>query len=248
MTVNPKTFLQLCQQTCRWCGITGNSTTQIPTTTVSQTGELGRIVEYVDEAWLQMQVGTEYRLNRRKFTLTTADSDDKYAYSDAIDVDTGLAITRFKDWHLRDRQIPPRIHTQSVGVADQTPLTFATWEEWEYLYKTGSIQSQTSRPHHIAVDPQDNIRLGLTPDGVYVVSGEYNRSAQVLTQESSPDAAVPDLPADFQNLIVYEAMLMYADYETAPDVEKRAERGKLPLMNALGINQGPKWRLGRPLA
>ena len=233
-------FLTLCQDTARECGITGGG----PTAVTSQTGEYLRIVSWVIDAWKEIQQDMDWRWMRKKFTMPTVDGTGEYAYTACTDVDLTTAIDRFKRWHLDVRRNPPIIYLTSAGVSGQTILTWAPWDDFEYLYLFGSRQSQTSRPIHITVDPEDKIRLGPTPDDIYTLTGTYYKSGQTL----AADDDVPEMPTQYHRLIMYKAMEYYADYEAADNVERRSIKGTAQVLPNLIRNQGPKVRIGSSLA
>ena len=236
------TNLELCKKLAVQVGITNGGPTDVTSQTAGS--ELQRIVDWINDAYTEIQGDLEWKWLRKKFTLAISDGDDSYAFGDCTDVDDASAITRFKEWHLADRRNPPKMYLTSVGVSGETLLTWDVWDNFEYLYKTGSIQDQTARPSHISVDPALNIRLGLTPNDSYTVTGTYHKSAQLLTA----DADVPEMPARYHDLIVYNAMMYYADYKSAPDVERRALKGIRRLRPQLRVNQGPTIRVAQALA
>ena len=235
------TYLQLFQKTVRNCGIKN----VVPTAVTGQTGDLLQIVSWITDAWTELQNSREdWRWMRKKFTLVTSSGDDTYAFSDCTDVDDAAAISRFNSWRLSDVRNPPKMYLTSDGVAGETILTYTAWDNFEYLYKTGSLQSQTSRPVHISVDPANNIRLGITPDDSYTITGTYQRSEQVL----SANADTPEMPGSYHDLIMYQVMEWYGLEQTAPEVLVRAERGMRRLRRQLSKNQLEKLRITGSMA
>jgi len=234
------TFLELCQDAAREVGIPGVG----PVTTINQTGQLGDIVRWVKNSYKEVQNrnGGHWRFLRHGFTLTTADSDDTYAFGDAVDSTTASAITRFSQWRFADRAAPPTIYLQSAGVGTQNWLIYSQWEPFKQIYK---ISTQVdSYPAHITVDPQDQILLGPVPNGIYVVTGEYWRSAQILAL----DADVPEMPVQFHDLITWYAIENYGYLEAAPEVLARAKQKKRTFMRQLEANQLERFGKARSLA
>ncbi len=234
------TFLELCQVTAREVGIPGVG----PLTTVGQEGQLGDIVRWVKDAYIEIQNrnGGHWRFLRHGFTLDTVDSDDTYSFGDAVDSTTASAITRFSQWRFADRTAPPTIYLKSSGIGTQNWLIYAEWEPFKQIYR---ISTQVdSYPAHITVDPQDQIVLGPVPNGIYVVTGEYYRSAQVLTA----DAEVPEMPVQFHKLIVYYALEEYGYLESATEVIARAAKKKRSYMRQLEANQIARFGKARQLA
>lgn len=233
------TFLQLCQDTRRECGISGTG----PTAVTGQTGELERVVQWVNQAWLEIQNRYEdWRWMRVPFTLNTAADDDEYASGDATDDLTSAAITRFSKWRVNEYDNPPYIHLQSAGAATQTWLTFIDWNSFKWLYRRGTQNS--GYPSHVSVDPQNNLVLGLKPNDVYVVTGDYQRSAQVL----AADGDIPEMPTQFHDLITWMAAEKYGYHESAVEIVSKARRYGGALLRQLEANQLPDMPTAGPLA
>lgn len=210
-----------------------------PSTVVGQTGQLGRFVAWIVRGWTDLQTARDDWLWMRKsFTLTTTASDGVYSYSDCIDTVTLLAIARWARWYKRSF----KCYLQADGVGSEYPLIWMEWEDFRRTYRYGA---QTDGPPvHVSQDPAQNLVLGPVPDDVYVVSGDYQRSPQIL----AVDADVPECPARFHDLIVYEAMSKYGANRVAPDVLLRAAHEGGVLRNALERDQLPPMGFGEPLA
>jgi len=239
------TFLKICQNVARECSVAGGAdASPRPTTVVGQSGELNRIVNWVRDAYIEIQGARDWRWLRKDFTFDTVSGTDTYAYSVITDVDDSAVISRFRAWRLNDRMNPPKIYLTSAGVGGQSYLVFSRWDRFSSVYKIGAIQDQTSQPITITYNPKDEIVLGMTPNDIYTVTGSYYLSAQIL----AADADVPELPAMFHDLIKYQAMMYYGLFESAPEIISRAQIGAARLMNQLKRDQEPKMRFGGPLA
>lgn len=238
-------FLKICQDVARECGIAGGSDlVPRPVSVVNQMGELSRVVNWVADAYTEIQNSRNWRWLRKDFTFDTVDGTDTYPFSAVTDVDTSAAITRFKAWRLNDRNNPPKLYLTSAGLGAQVFISWSKWDAFEHLYKTGSLQLQTSQPVHITVNTKDEIVLGVTPNDVYTVTGSYFRSAQILALDSD----IPEMPEDFHSLIKYQAMEYYGLYESAPEILSRAQNGMHRIMSQLKRNQEVAFRIGGPLA
>jgi len=191
-----------------------------------------------------MQNSRSWRWLRKDFEFDTVDGQATYAFGVVTDVEDSAFITRFREWHVADRRNPPKLFLKSVGVEDQTFLSFTMWDNFKYLYETGAIQNQTSQSVHITINPRDELQLGLKPNAVYTVTGEYYRSAKVL----SADADTLEMPSDYQKLVMYQAMEWYGIFESAPEIITRAKKGMKRINNQLKKNQDLQFRVGGPLA
>lgn len=236
-------YLQLCQDLRREASISGTG----PSATASQTGEYLRVTNWIKQAWIDIQNRHQapgWRWLRSPFTVNTVAEDDTYAATDCTDSRLSAAITRFRRWWLLDDEGCPAIkcYLSSAGVAGENYLTPLTWNQFRDIYKRGTQTS--SQPQHVAVDPQNNLVLGPKPSAVYVVSGEYQMSAQILAANDD----TPEMPSDFHSLIWRYAMQMYAGHQAAPEAMARAISEGNRQMRQLERDQLPEMRMGGPLA
>lgn len=234
-------FISLCRRVRQEAGISGDG----PAGVTNQTGELRRIVDWVREAYDEIQMAhNDWLWLRGQFTLLTEDGKRSYAHGDAIDVQTAQPIARFSRWLVDDAEDPSKIYLQAAGVGGQFWLTYFPWEHFNTIYSIGVQQTTTSMPAHIAVSPDRKLHLGPTPNDVYVVTGDYQRSPQYL----SADGDIPEMPSEFHRLIVYGALERYGLFESAPEVLARVDRHRPRLMAQLQAQQRPAHRMAGPLA
>ena len=112
------TFLQICKNVSRECNISGGDT--VPTAVTAQTGELQRVVKWVEQAYKELQEKyLDWRWMRVGFTVNTVSGTDSYAYGTVTDILTSAAITRFSHWRLFDENDPPKIYLTSSGVGTE---------------------------------------------------------------------------------------------------------------------------------
>lgn len=229
------TYIQLVQDLHREAGISGNT----PTSVVGATGETLRLANWIKAEWNKIQNRhPNWRWMRKSFTLQTVASDDTYSYSDCTDDATSSAITRFSHF-LPDGF---KIYLTSSGVGTQGWLTYINWDDFKQIFKIGS--QNPSYPTFVAFDPDNNIVLGAKPDGIYTVTGDYQRSPQIL----SADSDTPEMPSQYHDLIMLGALRRYAAYESAPEVYGEAQAQYSDLMKRLDANQLPEPRFAAPLA
>ncbi|PCJ39143.1 MAG: hypothetical protein COA71_14600 [SAR86 cluster bacterium] len=238
-------YLTICQDVARECGIAGGAdASPKPTAVTGQIGELNRVVNWVADAYTEIQGARDWRWLHKKFTVDTVDGTDVYASGAVTDSDAAATITRFKAWHVDDPINPPKQFLKSSGTGSEVFLAFVKWPYFEHLYKTGSLQDQKSQPIHITVNRKDELQLGLTPDAVYTVTGYYLRSAQILAANTD----TPEMPSDYHSLIKYQAMEYYGIFESAPEIIARAQFGMRRIMNQLKRNQEAPFRIAGYLA
>lgn len=224
----------------RECGMSGTG----PAAVTGQTGDLERIVEWYAQAYTEIQNRhQDWLWLRSTFTVDTTASDDTYAYGDVTDSRLSALITRFRRWWLYDVDGFPNVRSYltSAGVSGEKYLLPLPWAAFRDLYKRGT--QTNNAPVHITVDPQRNLVLGPKPNGIYTITGEYQMSAQVL----AADGDTPEMPSDYHQLIVYEAMKKYGAFNSAPDVSSRGITEGNKLMRQLEGNQRPECGLAGPL-
>lgn len=215
----------------------------LPAAVTGQTGQLGQLVRWIRRAWVDIQLRhSNWRWMRVGFTLNTVADDDEYAYTDATDALTATTIARFSRWRVSEDDNPPTIYLQSAGVGTETYLTYIDWNSFKWLYRRGTQNS--GYPAHISVDPQNNLVLGPKPNGIYVVSGNFQRGAQVLAANGD----TPDMPSDFHDLIPFLAIAKYGYQQAAEEVVAKARMESVARMRQLEVNQLPEIETAEPLA
>lgn len=229
------TYIELCQALRRECGVAGSG----PAAVTNQTGELERLVYWIKDGYTELQMEEpNWRWLRSEFTFQTVAGDDSYAYSDMTDSVASATIDRFDRFWTEEVQI----YLTSGGMGGRHHIQFSRWETFRRIWLTGSQGNQY--PSCFSIDPRNNFRLGGPPAAIYTVTGEYQKSPQVLAASSD----TPEMPDKFHALIVARGMEKYAAFHAAPEVDAAAQRIIDRLMPELRANQLPEPRLGPPLA
>ncbi len=233
---NPSSFIELCQATASETGVSLTG----PSDTTTQTGRLGQIVNWVQRAWLDIQTKyNDWYFMRFGFTLNTTSGDGEYAYSDATDSGTAIAIAAFSDWC---KDTPMKCYLTSAGQATETDLSFLDYRDWYARYNVGN---QTNNyPQHWSRSPSGTLLLGPKPNDIYTVSGDFMRAATVM----SGDSDTPEMPAEYRMAIVYRAMMKYGRYNAAPEVFNDGQAEYMRLMRDMTRTQRPADMVGGPLA
>jgi len=228
-------FVTLCQYLRQETTDSGTG----PTTVVSQTGENGRFVKWVKDAWTELQNDRpDWLWMRKSFTVNTTASDGQYAFGDCTDTVSAVAIARFSRWY-RDSF---KAYLTSDGVGSEYPLIWLEWERFRRIYRYGT--QTDGQPIHVSMDPTQAFVLGPKPDGIYTVTGDYQLGPQILAASSD----TPEMPSQFHNLIVFEAMAKYGGNRIAPEAMVRANSEGGRLRFALEMNQLPPLTFGNSLA
>lgn len=226
------TFLEIVQEVARLCG-----GTTAPTTTVSQTGESLRFVNWVIRSWEDIQnMHVNWHFLRRPLSFTTSSSQ---SYTTAV-MDATYPIHQLDYDSLR-------IYTTATGVSDEQHLEhIVSWDEFRDRYLFGA--RATGRPQYYSVDPSDKtLYLNSNPGTGYTIVGNFFRTP-ILWAAATDAALTPAMPSNFHMLVVYRAMLKYAGYEAAAEAKQEAAENFAPMLGALRRDQLPRIRVGRELA
>lgn len=212
-----------------------------PVTVVGQTGDHARSVSWIADAYAELQNRHPWRWLKGEFTLATTAGVSEYAHTQAVDVVSGSPVSRFNDWHIDDPYNPPKIYLSSAGAGTEYWLTYISWEQYRTIYGIGT-QSDSS-PSHIAVDPGNKIHVAPAPSDEYVITGEYNKSPQILVA----DTDTPEMPSAYHMIIVYMAMEDAGYFDAAEEVIARGRQKGRKLLRQLEANQLPIMRMAGPL-
>lgn len=222
MTVaNPRTCLDLCQRAAIECGVASNTAiaTALPTI-IGATGSLGRVVNWVGDAWTDIQMDRDdwdwmrsSQILGNGVSFTTIAGQFSYPLGTGAGT-VGVTAANFGKW---DRETFWS-YTTANGFADEINLGEVPFDVWRATYMSNANRNVRTRPMAFAVGPDQSINLGPNVNALYTVTGDYF----VAPTEMTVDADIPTgLPLRFYMLIVYRAMIKYGEYEAAPEVVQR---------------------------
>lgn len=227
---NPSNFLDLCQRLRQEAGLSGSG----PSATTGQTGEMLRVVGWIQQAYKDIQnLHTTWRFLRKDFSFQTAAGDQDYTPTEA-------GITDHKEWVKEDI----KIYLTSTGVTGETWLEYETWDFFKSLYMFGSHRTVQGFPTIVTVDPSETLFLWQLPNGIYTVSGEYFAKADVL----SGDADTPLWKQDHYMILVWRALMYYGIFAAAEEKYAGGETEYKKMLAELEIDQLPEPVYGDPLA
>lgn len=185
----------------------------LPTTVISQTGRLGKIVHWTAQAWKDIQTRrSSWKWMRAEFddaaTVTAANTARYTAASFNLD--------RWAAWITSNDSLT--IYLAATGVSDEGALDFIDFARYRRMYERGT--QVANRPVHYAVSPAGELCFGPKPDAIYRVRGEYRKNPQTL----SVNADVPEMPLHFHPLIAWRGLLLLNEHD---------EGGQLPIGTAV---------------
>lgn len=257
-------FLQLCQRAAVECGVASGSAIQtaLPTT-AGATGSLGRIVNWINDAWTDIEMdesdwdwmrssnifgaGAAFQTIAGQFRYPlgggSADFSPDFTsdFTSTATGGTGVDPELFGKW---DRDTF-RCNTTAIGFRDEMFLEEIPFDYWRNGYMFGAMRSVQTRPVVIAVGPDQSLCLGPPPNGNYTITGDY----WVAPSQMVADTDIPvGLPTRFHMLIVYRTMCKYAGYESAPEVMERGSSEGAGMFAQLMVARAPRMSWGSALA
>lgn len=229
------TFLTLAQTLREKCGMAGSG----PSTVVGQSGESLRVVNWINEAWLDIQNRHNWDFMREDFSFVTVSGTQAYTPSGSSG--SGAALTDHKAWWPDTF----RCYLTSLGSADIQYLPVQDYAWFRDVYQFSTLAN--GRPTCWAQRKKDRaILLGNTPDAVYTITGQYQKAGSKM---AVADASMPTgLPTELEYLIVFRAMQKYASYEAAPEVMNEARAEYKALLTLAGAYLLPDIDAPEPLA
>lgn len=245
---NPRTFLELCQRAAIECGVatSQNILTALPTVD-GATGSLGRITNWVGDAWTDIQMDNDSWDWMRSSQILGAGVSFQTIYGQAsYPLGTGagtvgVTTDNFGKW---DRETIWSFTTAN-GFADEINLGEVSFDTWRATYMSNANRNVRTRPMVFAVGPDQSLCLGPDVNGLYTITGDYF----VAPSEMDLDDDIPTgLPVRFNMLIVYQAMIKYGGYESAPEVYQRGTEESAGMFAQLLAVRAPRVSWGGPLA
>jgi hypothetical protein len=195
-------YLELCKRTHEMAGLSGTG----PASVVSQAGISARVVNWVAQAWDEIQtVRTDWKWRRKSETIAVTTGLGTYALE-----------TLFPDYEDIVRG-SVRVYGAGETIADRTKLEFILWQEWIDQYENITVPG---RPTVYTIDPANNLIIGPgVPEKDYTLLFDYVKQVTQLAANGD----TPDMPVQFHMAIVYLALRYYAAYDDATQVYQDAD-------------------------
>lgn len=192
------TFLELCQQVNRDAGISGTG----PSTVVSQTGTLKRIVGFTSLAWQKIQnLHPDWSFMRGDATFTLTPATQAYSLATLRATIPLLDVPDLNACRWTDRS----------GRLEK--MDWATWTAGNY-----DLLTATGKPQIVTERPDRALLLYPIPTAANAFSLKYRRTPQVL----AADADEPICPARHHEVIAYRALMLWAAFDEAANLMKTA--------------------------
>lgn len=213
--LNPTTFLEFTQRVSSECGIPGSG----PSALSGATGQNQMLFQWVAQAYSEIQTkhpDWRFMLVRPGVSFATVGSQIEYTPMQA-----GISAGTVGAWRTNTF----RRYLTSAGQSSEVRMTYYDYDTWRDRFNIGSLRTSAVDPVVFTVSPEKYLLLQCPLAG-YTITGEYYRSPEVF----DADGDVSILPVELNLAIVYQAMMYYGHYESAPEIFNRGETGYNRLM------------------
>ena len=225
--------LQLVQRLNQEAASTGDTIS----TTLSQTGLIQRLIDWVDTAYQDIQaMRLDWDFLRTEFSFSMVVGTREYSKAT-------LGYDDLSAWKVDDIRVYD-------DVSDEDYLIFEEYDTFKRIYLLGNYRALTGRPSSFSVKPDGSIIFDLLADDTYTINGEYYKIADVMDSTgATANTDEPIIPVPYQMAIVWRALMFYGAYEGADDVYSHGEKEFRRVLSQLELNQTPKQSfLSRPIA
>ena len=199
------TFLELCRNVAPRCSVTGTIAG-----TVGQSGDHGRVVDKVNEAWLEIQgMSDVWRFMRQRFSFDTVIGKADYTVPLVTESIKAGGLESIRRYLFETNSVACWPQGNRAGRTFLGQWDFADFED-AYVY----ADTQPGAPSVFAVDEDNTIWLGATPDAIYTISGKLQLAATAM----AAPADVPGMPAEHHLAIAHLATMKLAADDNLPEV------------------------------
>lgn len=217
-------FIALVRRLASECGVSGSQAGNTPPTVIGQVGELGRLVNWVNDAWREVQGIHKWDWLWERPTITVLAGTNSVA--------TDVPASRW----LKDSALRP------VPTSDGDWLEFLYWDEFRVLYGAQSL-AQTKSVNVWSIRPDNAFVVNATPEVDTAITVERYRNPTRLVIDTDE----PELPEDLHMLLVYKAMVRYANFDEAGAQRKSAQAEVIRMEADLRARCLPELRMGGPI-
>ena len=219
------TFLELCQRTAREGGVEGAISS-----VAAQTGMNRKIVDWVADAWTDLQVMRDWSFMRSEMNGAFTIGTQNYPLLAGT-----FSASDFKDFAMN------ALYATDANGKYILPLA----EYGEFRKQTLGQTVGDQRPTLATVGPGYVLQLNARPTVATTVQADYYKRGTLLLA----DEDTPAMNRDWHMAIVYKALRDYAEHEESPEIQRRARRKFMGIFNEMCQVELPDFTMApRPLA
>lgn len=200
------------------------NTTAAPTTVVAATGRVLRLCNAYADAWQELQ-------SERDWEWMRGTTDAPLTIGLQTYTGTALGATRFGRWRREDATYTPYAY---IAGSPNSIWPVSWWQLDEFRQRWIYVNNGQSTPIAYTIDETQNLLIGPAPAVAYMLRAEYWKEPSSLTA----DADEPDLPARFELLPMWRALIDVATLDASSEVLAKATRSYNAMHNKLLFDQG----------
>jgi len=188
-------YLQLSRELAKLAAISGE-----PSAVTNQTGEHKRIVEWIQQAWDEIQALHDDWL----FLWAEKPQEALFVGQSIYDKPVDCNVIIDNSFRVIDN-------------GNATAVSYLPFDQFRTLYPKGN--TVTGKPQQYTVRPDDRIEVHPIPDKAYLYDFDYFKKGMQLLNNTD----VPAMPEKHHMAIVYLALRYYAEYEEDVNVLASAD-------------------------
>lgn len=188
-------YLILLQQLHRDVGAAGTE----PAGVTGLTGEAKRLANWVIQADNYVQL----KYVNWKFLRKT------YSAATSVGTSTAAKPAKLRYWDFKTfTMIEP-------GETDKNPFESIEYDK----VKRDILDTNQDTPWRAIVMPDNSLLFEPVPDAIYTIGADYYEVPTLLAANSD----VSTIPPEFHQVIIGRAMILYANFESAPEIKDQGE-------------------------
>ena len=215
-------YLALCDKLLKETGLSDQGVSSV----IGQTGLNKKAVDWINRAWTEIQ-----NLNDWNFLWQTGSFDTVIGQQNYDPVSNLALSPALNKW------VNSSVRITESGLTGY--LTYVPWSTWSRTSFT------SAKPVGFTIRPDGALSFNTLPDAAYTIDFDYYRTPQQLTENT--DELI--LPEQFQDAILYKAILYVAAEQDAPELYQDAQSQLNIRLSAMGVTALPSITLAeRPVA
>lgn len=213
------TFLDICKAVRQKSGISGDG----PSSVISQTGIMQRVVEWVLDAEQEIiSINDQAQFLREINTGALVDGDYRYTANSL-------------------NMSPTRLINKAY--VDNFEIEVVKYQEWLDNITEYGDSTKTGTPTVVTLTPDQRLEFWPTPNSALAVKID----SYILPTAMTTNTSVSIIPELYHKAIMYKALMFYADYEEDMYLYQRAEQNFDKWMASFYVDQLPKSEFNRSL-
>lgn len=210
-------YIELVQQLHRDCGAAGAE----PAGVTGLTGEAKRLADWIKRAdeYVQLKY-VNWKFLRSEFSFATTASVANLSKP---------ASLRYWDFKTFKIILP--------GETDKNPFEAVEYDS----IKRSVIDVTEGTPGRAIVMPNNDLKFEPIPDDAYTIEADYYMKPTLL----AANADVSLIPEEFHQVIIGRAMILYANFESAPEIKDQGEEIYVEQLALLENDQLPNQQHSR---